>query len=70
MQIPQEYIFLAILLVLGLISKNESIVISVIFLLVIRLSGFSDKVFPSIDKYGVKIVIIIIMICVLIPIAN
>ncbi len=70
MNIPQEIVFLLILLGLGLISKNQSIIISVIILLAIRLSGLGEKLFPVIDKQGVNVGIIILMIAVLVPIAT
>lgn len=70
MNIPQEIVFLLILLALGLISKNQSIVISVIILLLIRYSGIGNKLFPVLDKHGINIGVIIITIAVLIPIAT
>lgn len=70
MNIPQEILFLILLLGLGLLSKNQSIVVSVLVLLAIRFSGMGNKLFPLIDKQGVNIGVIIIMIAVLVPIAT
>ncbi len=70
LHISQGMIALGVLLLLGLISKNITIVISVLVLLLIRITGLGDLSFPVIDKYGIKVGITIIMIAVLIPIAK
>lgn len=67
---PQEIIFLLILLLLGIVSKNQTLVIAVAVLLAIRLFGLGSRLFPSLDKYGIKIGIIFIMVSVLAPIAT
>ncbi|KXG42826.1 DUF441 domain-containing protein [Tepidibacillus infernus] len=69
-QIPNEIIFLILLLGIGLLSKNQSIVIAVAILLVIRLSHLGDRIFPLLDKHGMNIGIIMITIAVLVPIAK
>ncbi|OEG00101.1 hypothetical protein BHF71_06440 [Vulcanibacillus modesticaldus] len=66
----QEIIFLLFLLLLGVFGKNDSIVISVIILLVIRFSGLGNNIFPVLDKQGIKVGIIIITVAVLTPIAT
>lgn len=70
LSIPQEIIFLFILLGLGIVTKNQTIIISVAFLLLIRMMGLQNKVYPYLDKYGIKIGITVIMVAVLIPIAS
>ena len=70
LNVPGEILFLIILLVLGLISKNQSIIFSVLILLVVRLSGLGDRLFPSIEKHGVNIGVIAITVAVLVPIAT
>ncbi len=70
MNVSQEVLFLLLLLGLGWFSKNQSIIIAVILLLVIRFSGFGDKIFPTIKKVGVDAGIIMIIVAVLIPIAT
>ncbi|MFD1737120.1 DUF441 domain-containing protein [Bacillus salitolerans] len=68
--VTQPVIFLSILLIIGFIAKNQSLMISVVFLLVIKLIGLSDKVFPYLQEKGINLGVTIITIAVLIPIAT
>jgi len=70
LNVPQELLFLYILLGLGIIGKNQSITIAVLFLLVLRVSGLGNKSFPVVEKYAMDFGIIAITVAVLVPIAN
>lgn len=41
----QPMLFLAVLLVIGLVAKNQSLIIAVAFLLILKLIGLDSKVF-------------------------
>ncbi|MDG5786977.1 DUF441 domain-containing protein [Evansella sp. AB-P1] len=63
-------LFMFILLVIALIAKNQSLIIAVVFLLVIKWIGLGDKVFPYIQQKGISIGVTIITIAVLVPIVT
>lgn len=63
-------IFLIILLAVGLVAKNQSLVIAVSFLLLVKWVGLSDKVYPFLQQKGIQLGITIITIAVLVPIAT
>jgi len=58
-----------ILLVLGVLSKNNSLIISSLTLFAIRVLKLNDLL-PVIDRYSVKVGIILIMLGVLTPVAT
>lgn len=62
--------FLIILLILGYIGKNQSIMIAVYILLGIQILRLDGKVFPFLQERGMTIGITIITLSVLIPIAT
>ncbi|AQX53515.1 DUF441 domain-containing protein [Priestia flexa] len=66
----QPVMFLAILLVIGLIAKNQSLIIAVGFLLVIKLIGLDSKVFPYLQSKGINLGVTVITVAVLVPIAT
>ncbi|WP_018662528.1 DUF441 domain-containing protein [Heyndrickxia acidiproducens] len=66
----QPYIFLLMLLAIGAIAKNQSLMVSVIVLLLIKLAGFDTKVFSAIQSKGINWGVTIITIAVLVPIAT
>ncbi|MFV0288420.1 MAG: DUF441 domain-containing protein, partial [Mycoplasmatales bacterium] len=66
----QPYIFLTLLLVIGLIAKNNSLVIAVLFLLILKITPLSDIVFPYMKSKGINLGITVITIAVLVPIAT
>ncbi|OEH84464.1 hypothetical protein BHU72_09665 [Desulfuribacillus stibiiarsenatis] len=66
----QASIFLILLLGLGLLSKNQSVVVAVAVLLLIRWTTLSPYIFPWLKSHGLNVGIIIITIAVLIPIAT
>ncbi|MBY6035213.1 DUF441 domain-containing protein [Fictibacillus nanhaiensis] len=63
-------LFLIGLLVIGVIAKNQSLMIAVAFLLVLKFSGLGEKWFSVIQHKGINWGVTIITIAVLIPIAT
>lgn len=66
----QATLFLIILLLIGFIAKNQSLIIAVTVLLVIKLVGLDSKLFPTIHSKGINWGVTIITIAVLVPIAT
>jgi uncharacterized membrane protein (DUF441 family) len=62
-------ILLLVLLSIGVIGNNNSVAIAVAVLLLIRLLSL-DRVFPTLEKYGLTIGVIILTIGVLAPLAS
>lgn len=62
--------FLAILFLIGLLAKNQSLLIAVGFLFVVKLIGLGDKLFPHIQAKGINWGVTVITIAVLVPIAT
>lgn len=59
-----------ILLFVGLIAKNQSLIIAVIALLAIKWIGLGEKAFPILQEKGIHIGVTIITIAVLVPIVT
>jgi uncharacterized membrane protein (DUF441 family) len=66
----QPILFLLVLLGIGMIAKNQSLIIAVLVLLVIKLIGFDAKIFPYLQSKGIHWGVTIITIAVLVPIAS
>ncbi|WP_041637927.1 DUF441 domain-containing protein [Anoxybacillus flavithermus] len=66
----QPFIFLFILLVIGMMAKNQSLIIAVLFLLIVKSIGLSSKVLPYLEQKGIQLGVTIITIAVLVPIAT
>ena len=66
----QSSIFLFILLAIGFIAKNQSLLIAVGCLLLIKLLGLESKLLPTIGSKGINWGVTIITIAVLVPIAT
>ncbi|MCA1032321.1 DUF441 domain-containing protein [Bacillus timonensis] len=66
----QATLFLIILFIIGLIGKNQSLLIAVSVLIGIKLIGLDSKLFPHIHEKGINWGVTIITIAVLIPIAT
>ncbi|MGM9926679.1 MAG: DUF441 domain-containing protein [Bacillus sp. (in: firmicutes)] len=64
------YIFLLLLLCIALFAKNNSLIVAVAFLLLIKIVGLGDRIFPFLQSKGINIGVTIITIAVLIPIAT
>lgn len=65
----EAYAFLAILLLIAFFSKNQSMMIAVVFLLVLKLVGADAKAFNYIQSKGINWGVTVITIAVLAPIA-
>ncbi|MBD3109648.1 DUF441 domain-containing protein [Bacillus sp. AGMB 02131] len=63
-------LFLLLLLTIALIAKNNSLLVAVGFLLIVKVLGLGDKVLPFIQGKGINIGVTIITIAVLVPIAT
>lgn len=63
-------LFLALLLAIAVFAKNNSLLVAVSFLLIIKVVGLGDKIFPFLQGKGINIGITIITIAVLVPIAT
>lgn len=66
----QAYLFLYLLLAIALVAKNNSLIIAVLFLLVLKLIGIDSKFFSLIQSKGINWGVTIITIAVLVPIAT
>ncbi len=63
-------LFLVLLLAVGIMAKNNSLIVAVGFLLIVKVVGLGDKIFPLLQSKGINIGVTIITIAVLIPIAT
>ncbi|SDH33122.1 Uncharacterized membrane protein, DUF441 family [Alteribacillus persepolensis] len=68
--ISQASIFMLILLAIGVLGKNQSLIIAVLFLLLVRWAGLGGKVFPFLQAKGIPIAVTILTIAVLVPIVT
>ncbi|MGG0719757.1 DUF441 domain-containing protein [Robertmurraya massiliosenegalensis] len=66
----QPMLFLLLLLVIGLIAKNSSLIIAVAFLLIMKVFGVDSKFFAILQSKGINWGVIVITIAVLAPIAS
>ncbi|GER67014.1 UPF0756 membrane protein YtwI [Weizmannia acidilactici] len=65
----QPYLFLLMLLAIGFVAKNQSLMISIAVLLVLKVAGLDAKIFSAIQSKGINWGVTIITIAVLAPIA-
>lgn len=68
--ISQATFFLLFLLVIGFIAKNQSLMIAVTALIVMKLIGFDSKIFSYIQAKGINWGVTVITFAVLAPIAS
>ncbi|WP_404329515.1 DUF441 domain-containing protein [Mesobacillus maritimus] len=66
----EPFLFLGLLLVIALVAKNQSLIIAVGVLFVLKLLGFDSKIFSYIQGKGINWGVTIITIAVLAPIAS
>lgn len=66
----QPVLFLLLLLVIGIIAKNNSLMIAIGLLLLLKMFGVSEKIFSIIQTKGINWGVTIITIAVLAPIAS
>lgn len=62
--------FLLILLVISFIGKNQSLMLAIIVLLIMKWTGIGEKLFPIFQKNGINWGVTILTIAVLVPIAS
>lgn len=68
--ISQPSLFLLVLLVIGLVAKNQSLIVAAAFLIILKIIGLDGKVFPYLQSKGINWGVTIITIAVLVPIAT
>ena len=68
--LTSPFAFLFLILGIAIIAKNNSLMVAVGFLIIIKLIGFGDRIFPFLQSKGINIGVTIITIAVLIPIAT
>lgn len=68
--LASPFSFLFLIMGIAIIAKNHSLMLAVGFLLIIKLIGFGDKIFPFLQSKGINIGVTIITIAVLVPIAT
>ncbi|OZI12859.1 hypothetical protein CEW92_04750 [Bacillaceae bacterium SAS-127] len=66
----QSYLFLLLLLVISVIAKNQSLLIAISVLLVMKVIGIDEKIFSMFQSKGINWGVTIITIAVLAPIAT
>lgn len=67
----QPYIFLSLLLAIGLLAKNNSVVFAVLALLIMKvIPPLGDNIFPYMKAKGINLGITIMTIAVFVPIAT
>lgn len=66
----EPFLFLGLLLVIALIAKNQSLIIAVGVLFILKILGFDSKIFSYIQGKGINWGVTIITIAVLAPIAS
>lgn len=70
MMSQQPFLFLLLLLAIGFISKNQSLMVAIAVLLVLKVIGTDDKIFSLIHSKGINWGVTIITVAVLVPIAT
>ncbi|HLO10960.1 MAG TPA: DUF441 domain-containing protein [Pseudoneobacillus sp.] len=68
--IVQSFLFLLLLLLVGIIAKNKSLMIAVGVLIILKLIGIESKFFSQLQSKGIEWGVTIITIAVLAPIAS
>jgi uncharacterized membrane protein (DUF441 family) len=68
--ISQASLFLLILLMIGVVAKNQSLIIAAAFLLILKIVGLEEKIFPYLQSKGINLGVTVITIAVLVPIAT
>lgn len=68
--LSQSYIFLILLLLIGFIAKNNSLMFAAAFLFILKVFGLDSKSFSFIQSKGINWGVTVITIAVLAPIAS
>jgi uncharacterized membrane protein (DUF441 family) len=68
--ISQSFLFLLLLLSIGLIAKNKSLMIAIAVLILLKIIGLETKSFSTIQSKGIEWGVTVITIAVLAPVAS
>jgi uncharacterized membrane protein (DUF441 family) len=68
--VSEPILFLLILFIIGFIAKNQSLMIAVAILLIIKMIGLEEKWLPTVHEKGIHWGVTVITIAVLAPIAT
>ena len=66
----ESWLFLGLILVVGIVSKNQSIIIATIFVMILKFLPFTDNIMTEFRKKGINWGVLVITIAILIPIAT
>lgn len=66
----ESTVFLIILLIIGIIAKNNSLIISILVLILLKYTPLGERVFPYLQSKGINLGVTVITIAVLVPIAT
>ncbi len=66
----EPILFLLILLLIGIMAKNQSLIIAVIILLLVKVIGLEGRLLPTIQAKGIHWGVTVITVAVLTPIAT
>lgn len=66
----EKILLLSFILILGVFSKNQAIILSSIFLILVLVFNLDSSILPFLKKYGLKIGITIFTIYAFVPLAN
>lgn len=66
----QAYLFLFLLLGIGFLAKNQSLVVAVSVLVILKMAGADEKLFGIIQAKGINWGVTVITIAVLVPVAS
>lgn len=66
----QSFLFLLLLLSIGLIAKNKSLIIAIAVLIILKIIGVETRFFSQVQSKGIEWGVTIITIAVLAPIAS
>lgn len=68
--ISQSFLFLILLLFIGLVAKNKSLIIAITILILLKIIGLETKYFSTIQTKGIEWGVTVITIAVLAPVAS
>lgn len=66
----ESWLFLGLILLVGAVSKNQSIIIATIFVMILKFLPFTDNIMLEFKKKGINWGVLVITIAILIPIAT
>ena len=66
----ESWLFLGLILLVGAVSKNQSIIIASIFVMILKFLPFTDNIMLEFKKKGINWGVLVITIAILIPIAT